>query len=129
MNPPSPASSSTARPPNPFPPHYTQWILALLMIVDSHLSGGQISTLRDLARAAMRVAGWRWIRGVVTRDVSEGWKLGGQGWRLVTASAENERGEEESVDEMLARCWVVVHAIVAGWAQRDLLDDLENLFK
>ncbi|AFR99054.2 hypothetical protein C343_07039 [Cryptococcus neoformans C23] len=129
MDPPSPASSSTARPPNPFPPHYAQWILALLMIVDSHLSGGQISTLRDLARAAMRVAGWRWIRGVVVRDVNEGWKLGGQGWRLVTASTENEGGEEENVDEMLARCWVVVHAVVAGWAQRDLLDDLENLFK
>ncbi|WVQ73685.1 hypothetical protein IAR50_003265 [Cryptococcus sp. DSM 104548] len=119
-------SPSPSRAPNPFPPHYARWILALLMLVDPYLSGNQTSTLRDLARSAMRVAGWRWVRAVVARDVGESWKLGAGGWGLLTEVGEKD--EEESVDEMLARCWTVVHAVAAGWAQRDLLDDLETLF-
>ena len=37
--------------------------------------------------------------------------------------------DETGVDETLSRCWMVVYAVSAGWAQRDLLEDLENLFK
>ncbi|WVN90422.1 uncharacterized protein L203_105658 [Cryptococcus depauperatus CBS 7841] len=117
------------RPPNPFPAHYAQWVLALLMLLDDYLSGAQVSTLRDLARAAMRVAGWRWVRGVVARNINEGWRLGTNGWKLITTSTLDAKEEEEAVDEMLARCWVVVHAIAAGWGQKDLLSDLQNLFK
>jgi hypothetical protein len=32
------------------------------------------------------------------------------------------------VDETLARCWMIVYAIAAGWAQWDLVADLENMF-
>ncbi|WVQ78686.1 hypothetical protein IAT38_000773 [Cryptococcus sp. DSM 104549] len=126
-----PSTSTPAiRPPNPLPPHYSPWILSLLLLIDQHLDGNQISTLRELARSAMKVAGWRWVRGVVSRDVTEDWVLGGKGWdKLVRDKEEQEGGPEEAVDETLARCWVIVHAVAAGWGQRDLLDDLENLFK
>ena len=36
--------------------------------------------------------------------------------------------EEADVDETLARCWMLVYAIAAGWAQWDLVADLENMF-
>lgn len=39
-----------------------------------------------------------------------------------------ESFEEHSVDETLARCWLIVYAIAAGWAQWDLVADLENMF-
>lgn len=39
-----------------------------------------------------------------------------------------ESFEEANVDETLARCWMLVYAIAAGWAQWDLVADLENMF-
>jgi hypothetical protein len=39
-----------------------------------------------------------------------------------------EEYDETGVDETLARCWLVVHAISAGWGQRDLVMDLEEMF-
>lgn len=33
-----------------------------------------------------------------------------------------------ALDECLARCWMCAHAVVAGWAQWDLVDDFTALF-
>lgn len=41
---------------------------------------------------------------------------------------EREEYDETSVDETLGRCWLIVHAISAGWGQKDLVMDLEEMF-
>ncbi|WWD16748.1 hypothetical protein CI109_101179 [Kwoniella shandongensis] len=129
-----PTSTNTStRAPDPLPLNYFNWIFALILVLPAQLSSGEISTLRELSRAAMRVAGWRWIRGVVCRDVGEGWKLGEKGWlkkRTQGGGGSSEDGVviEDTVDEMLARCWIIVHAVAIGWGQKDLLEELESLF-
>ncbi|CAK9786078.1 hypothetical protein CC85DRAFT_283812 [Cutaneotrichosporon oleaginosum] len=40
-----------------------------------------------------------------------------------------EAGHEDGLDECLARCWMCAHAIVAGWAQWDLVDDFADAFR
>ena len=63
----------------------------------------------------------------------QGWSLGGR-WKVVrdalpTGSAiDTNPLDEARVDETLARCWMVVYAIAAGWGQRDLVDELHTLF-
>lgn len=39
-----------------------------------------------------------------------------------------EEYDETGVDETLARCWLIVHAVSAGWGQKDLVMDLEEMF-
>ena len=131
-------------PPNPFPTRYARWVFALLVVLDTQLSGSEVSALRDLARAVMRVAGWRWITAVTGGEVTErsggdgeggesGWSLG-ERWKvardaLPTGSRiDADPLDEARVDETLARCWMVVYAIAAGWGQRDLVDELHTLF-
>ncbi|KAL7419777.1 hypothetical protein Q5752_005693 [Cryptotrichosporon argae] len=36
---------------------------------------------------------------------------------------------EDALDDVLARCWLVAYAVVAGWAQRDLADEFERAFR
>ncbi|KAK8861349.1 hypothetical protein IAR55_002168 [Kwoniella newhampshirensis] len=168
----SPASSRAV--PNPLPVHYFNWIFALILTLPPQLSSDEISTLRELARAAMHVAGWRWIRGVVLKDVGDGWRLGGRGWlktnkrrrnmtpipipipipnddverimldveqeltteqdvkesRAVPSKLESDLSleDEDTVDETLARCWIIVNSVAIGWGQKDLLDEMEKLF-
>ncbi|WVW79777.1 hypothetical protein I302_101747 [Kwoniella bestiolae CBS 10118] len=111
--------------------NYFSWIFSLLLITDQHLSSDEISTLRDLARASMKVAGHRYILGVVGKQIGEGWKLGDE---LKAKHVEDgDQGlssgkEDNSVDQILARCWLIVHAVASGWGQKDLLYELDNLF-
>ncbi|WVF66849.1 hypothetical protein IAT40_001591 [Kwoniella sp. CBS 6097] len=164
-------SSISSKPPrnrNVISSNYFNWIFSLLLILDNHLSSDQISILRDLARASMKVAGYRWVTAVVARDVSEGWVLGGN-WKAArdspgpagdkssligpqipvsvsvedtqagaggsdgatsrgTQEAVEKKQRQESVDDTLAKCWLIVHSIATGWGQRDLLEELETLF-
>jgi hypothetical protein len=103
----------------------------------------------------MRAGGWRWIVAVTEGEVAPtdstadgqengisdgsgngGWVLG-QRWKdardVPPGSSDMPAGgagyDETGVDETLARCWLVVHSVAAGWGQRDLLDDLENMFR
>lgn len=40
-----------------------------------------------------------------------------------------EAGHEDAgLDECLARCWMCAHAVVAGWAQWDLVEDFAAMF-
>ena len=84
----------------------------------------------------MKVGAWRWLRAVQEGEITEGdiWTFG-ERWK----SARNARtdgsvtgdlvqDDETGVDEMLARCWIVVHAVAAGWGQRDLVEELHTLF-
>ena len=123
-------------PPNPFPARYARWTFALLCVIDTQLSGGDISTLRELARAAMKVGGWRWIRAVTNGEISEDddWVFGGR-WKIARDGRPSSGGprelagdDETGVDETLARCWMVVHAVAVGWGQRDLVAELYDLF-
>ncbi|WRT65473.1 uncharacterized protein IL334_002416 [Kwoniella shivajii] len=137
----------------PISSNYFNWIFSLLLIVDQQLSSNEISILRELARAAMRVAGHRWIMGVVAKDISENWILGDQ-WKNDIETNTNTTNEVEievdqigpkiplaegkdkskkdigdnGVDQILARSWMIVHAVSAGWVQKDLLIELETLF-
>jgi hypothetical protein len=72
----------------------------------------------------MKVAAWRWIQAVTDKEVDVNEKAS---WNY---KAEGERDKAENgLEETLGRCWMVVHAVAAGWGQRDLLEDLENMFK
>ncbi|WWC69012.1 uncharacterized protein I206_102948 [Kwoniella pini CBS 10737] len=128
--------------------NYFNWIFSLLLIIDDYLTSDEISILRELARASMKVAGHRWITGVVGKDIGENWVLGNE-WKVnslkqtgdkVGIELSVERGKEDleqnsdgcvsenRVDEVLARSWMIVHAVSAGWGQKDLLMELNSLF-
>ena len=163
--------------PNPLSTHLTKWIFGLTLIVDLELSSSEISTLRELARVVMRVAGWRWVEGVMTGEVKEGHVLGqrrkdGLGWiakhdpssSAVEISEKQSAGlngangvgdpsrstcaageaggidgdttgvqtideEDAAVDPTLARCWMIVYAVAAGWGQTDLIEDIVKMFQ
>ena len=135
--------------PNPLSSHVARWIFALLLIVDEHLPGNDLSTLRELARLVMRIAAWRWIHGVNTGEVEEGHVIGekrksGKGAHAQTGSSSkqwlfdgscasgpgalDQDEDETSVDSVLSRCWLIVYAVAHGWGQKDLLDDLKEMF-
>jgi hypothetical protein len=144
---------------DPLPPHFAHWIFALLLILDAQLTGEQISHLRELARAAMRVGAWRWIKAVTDGEIadaeadtatsastSEGaqsrhlvldsrtgkeWSLGAHRKATQHATHASSPGllvDNTNLDETLARCWTIVWAVAAGWAQWDLVDELHGLF-
>lgn len=112
-------------PNNPFPEIYMRWLFACLLLLDDTLDGQSMSSIRDLARTVMKVAAWRWIRAVTDKEISADedseWKYGD----TPTSASQGEAGLEAT----LGRCWIIFHAVVSGWAQRDLLDDLESMFK
>lgn len=72
----------------------------------------------------MKVAAWRWIQAVTDKEVDASESAS---WTFRNKD-EREKGEN-GLEETLARCWTLVHAVVAGWNQRDLLDDLETMFR
>ena len=152
-----------------------RWLFACLVLLDEHLDGESMSSIRELARVGMKVAAWRWIRGVTDKEVTkdyigdgghaaasgaatgvsregshasvgntngdgnghghghgsngdaEGGGTVGVGWRF--GSTTHLLQGEAGLEETLGRCWILIHAVVAGWAQRDLLDDLEHMFR
>lgn len=128
--------SPDSPPPNPFSARYARWIFALLCVLDPQLSGREVSTLRDLARAAMKVGAWRWIRAVTDGEITEDspwvfghrWKVDRDARPSGSGVGELDGDEEMGVDETLGRCWMVVHAVAVGWGQRDLVDELHKLF-
>ncbi|WVR04024.1 hypothetical protein IAU60_001023 [Kwoniella sp. DSM 27419] len=142
------ASTSSAPSLDLISSNYLAWIFALLCILDEHLSSDQISILRELARSAMKVAGYRWVMAVVSGDASQAWQLG-ETWKgereaqrevvpgresgvpvaqAVGSDEEERRRRLQSVDDTLAKCWMIVYAVAAGWGQKDLLMELETLF-
>ncbi|WWC60009.1 uncharacterized protein I303_102572 [Kwoniella dejecticola CBS 10117] len=124
---------------SPLCANYFNWIFSLLLLVDEQLLSDDISTLRELARAVMKVAGHRWITGVVGKDIGENWVLGSD-WKdqnepqkqpdstMQVNTNDESTNNDNRVDEVLARSWMIVHAIAAGWGQKDLLMELESLF-
>lgn len=84
----------------------------------------------------MKVGAWRFIRAVTEGEISEDdqWVLGKR-WMIARNARPSNSGigeldgdRETGVDETLARCWMVVHAVASGWGQRDLVTELDNLF-
>ena len=67
--------------------------------------------------------------------LSGGVQLGAAGWTLGAAwkrdmdsrpKSEVMRPDGTGADEDIARAWLVVFCVVAGWAQRDLVDEFER---
>jgi hypothetical protein len=84
----------------------------------------------------MKVGAWQWIRAVTLGEITQddGWTFG-ERWKAArnarpSASGIGELAEDDEtgVDETLARCWIVVHAVAAGWGQRDLVQELHTFF-
>lgn len=71
------------------------------------------------------VLGARWKYGRDSREANG--EIGRDGKGEIGPN-EREEYDETGVDETLARCWLVVHAVSAGWGQKDLVMDLENMF-
>lgn len=131
--------ASTSAAAAPLTPLYTRWIFALLLLLPPahELPASHTSDLRELGRTAMKVGGWRWVRGVGDGEVGgEGWVMGegrggGRGQRAGAGDAGdrgNVRDTGDGLDETLARCWIVVYAIAGGWGQWDLIEELRTLF-
>lgn len=83
--------------------HY-RWMFALLGLLDTELVGSDISTLRVLARAAIRL--------VQVLSTIEG-----------TNGVDRVEGRTPST---VAGCWMVVGAIVGVWGQRDIWDEARD---
>lgn len=87
----------------------------------------------------MRLGGWRWVRAVTLAEVSEGWEWAGVDLGMGTAMGmgvgkgpgvgDEAESEEKGVERVLGRCWLVVWSVAVGWGQRDLIDELEGMFK
>ena len=98
----------------------------------------------------MKVAAWRWIRAVTDKEVTSdhvggveaeassrhgdgedgsgsGSGISGVGWKFGDTKHLNQG--DAGLEETLGKCWILVYAVVNGWAQRDLLDDLEQMFR
>jgi len=56
-----------------------------------------------------------------------GWVLGAR-WKAARHAGIEVAQSETGVDETLARCWMIVWAVAAGWGQWDLVDELSTLF-
>lgn len=122
---------------NPFTSHLSTWTFSLLALLDPDLSADDLHHLREFARVIIRVGGWRYLRALQDGEIDTNWVLG-QTWSPSHRQSQSDTIHggvgamvvgEQGVDEALARCWMAVMAIVAGWAQHDLLESLENLFK
>ena len=148
---------------NPLPQRYIHWLFSCLVLLDDNLDGESMSTIRELARACMKVAAWRWIRAVTDKEVTSdhvggveagaeagasssgngngngdgdgdggnvsgnGSGISGVGWKSGDTKHLNQG--DAGLEETLGKCWILVYAVVNGWAQRDLLDDLEQMFR
>lgn len=94
----------------------------------------ETSALRELARTAMKVGGWRWVKAVGEGEVGAGWTLGvdpGNGVREGgdgKASVQKPGAGNDGTEQTLARCWIIVYAVAGGWGQWDLVDELRTLF-
>lgn len=139
LDPVSPSASTASlkpkkQPPHPFPVNVSKWLFALLTIYDDHLSSDQMHHLRELARNVMKVGGWVYISAVKRGDIGPEWKLdmdkdvAGSGVGSGTAP-DVKWTDRTGVNEILSRCWMIVSAIAEGWAQRDLLMELDSLFQ
>ncbi|ORY29564.1 hypothetical protein BCR39DRAFT_532151 [Naematelia encephala] len=154
---PPPSSDSTDPLPNPWSSHHATWAFSLLLLLEPRLASSEIAVLRDLARACIRAGAWRWFEAVVRGQVDEGWTWAsgpelekrkgeveekGQGQIVseekgqLVSEEEKEKGQlkselekEMGVQAYLARCWMVVYAVAAGWGQTDLIGELEATFR
>lgn len=107
---PAPASKP-ARIRSPLPTaHELSWILSLLSILDSLLSGDEISSLRSLARTMLALS---------STSMQE---LEARGENAVVGRSSIEKKEDEEDAEGRARCWMIVAAIAGVWRQKDLFD-------
>lgn len=66
-----------------------------------------MSDLRNLAKTCVKLVIWQVATGRVGPD--------GQ-------------GIDSGQDEMKVNAWMIHRAICGGWAQKDLLEDAENMF-
>lgn len=136
-------------PSNPLPASHARWAFAILALIDDHLTSDEMSILRDFARAAAAAAQWRWMTAVADEEatpvpITEGfygdgelvpgdrWALGAR-WKSERDSRPRSEpsarpNPDGGVDEDLANAWMCAHAVIAGWAQWDLLDDFERDF-
>lgn len=100
---PTPRTTSPA----PLTPLYARWIFSSLLFLDPHLSADQISDLRQLAKTCVKLVIWQVATG----------RIGADG-----------RAVDDAQDEMRRSAWMVHRAIAGGWAQKDLLQDAEDMF-
>lgn len=73
------------------------------------------------------------VMGEVGRDAPPtGWTLGAARKRDSDAKPRSEAAARDSgttSEDEIARAWMVAHAIVAGWAQYDLVDEFERMMR
>jgi hypothetical protein len=115
---------------------HQRWMFALLGVLDSELVGNDVSTLRVLARAAIRLIQLLAKDDVNAAPPSEDILGGGGGGDTVdpegvavvrdaspTFTANVNDGGAQST---MAGCWMVVAAIVGVWGQRDIWDEAQE---
>ncbi|GHJ86939.1 hypothetical protein NliqN6_3341 [Naganishia liquefaciens] len=93
--------------PVPLSPLYARWIFSCLLFLDPHLSADETSDLRQLAKTCIKLVIWQVATGRI---------------------AANGTAVDEAQDEMRRSAWMIHRAIAGGWAQRDLVQDAEDMF-
>ena len=115
---------------NPYTAHTCKWAFACLLALDEHILPDDIHHLREFSRVIMRVGGWRWIKAVLDGEIEQTWEIGTTSSPAADDLLSGVSGVgENTVDATLARCWMTVSAIAAGWAQHDLMEALATLFQ
>jgi Survival motor neuron (SMN) interacting protein 1 (SIP1) len=107
---------------------HQRWMFALLGMLESQLVGNDISTLRVLARAAIRL-----VQVITKDDVNPVQEADGPPGVSDVEGVVNGRDDEEAspaaaakagrAQSTIAGCWMVVAAIVGIWGQRDIWDE------
>ena len=99
---------------------HQRWMFALLGMLDTELVGNDISTLRELARAAIRLA------QVLTKR--EGHPMVPPGESVGDGTASEEEAPASAAGDggtqtTVASCWMIVGAIAGVWCQWDIWDE------
>lgn len=85
-----------------------RWMFALLAHIDSQLLAGEMSVLRQVAKACIRL---------LKVDLDQGDE----------ADSVDESADEDTTGIGRSACWLVIGAVASGFAQRDLWDEAASI--
>jgi hypothetical protein len=95
---------------------HARWIFVLLSRVEDYISADDMSLLRNLARASLRLL----------KELMQKRNLGDSAAEILEVSGE-EVMERDNVNVSERSCWIIITAVAGVWGQRDLWLDVESM--
>ncbi|PVG03474.1 hypothetical protein CPB86DRAFT_793403 [Serendipita vermifera] len=120
-DPKAPTPTSLLRAPRPI---HQRWMFHLLGLLDEHLDGNDMSTIRMVARACIRFIKAAVDRNLPAMPIDEDPSADPTEPRPNESGPKsNQRPEAPSPFKRLGGYWMVIAAVVGIWGQRDLWDE------